>query len=101
MTASHFYDWEEIGDSEDFVKSVTTLGNDLLWLVAQDGNGFVFRGISHEGFLFEKSRSFDDTTLSQSKRCKSLADISRLVESRPELWDKLTDVLKSQIDKPE
>lgn len=101
MTTSHFYDWAEIGDSEQFVNSITKLGNKLLWSVAQDGNGFVFRGISQEQFLLEKSKSYWDTGRRQSKRFKDLADISRLVESHPELWVELTDELKSQIDQPQ
>jgi hypothetical protein len=37
----------------------------------------------------------------QSKRLKDLADIARLVEAHPQLWDLLSDELKQQIRHPE
>jgi hypothetical protein len=33
----------------------------------------------------------------QSKRIKDLADIARLLEAHPDLWDSLTDELKRQL----
>jgi len=36
----------------------------------------------------------------QSKRIKHLGDISRLVESHPELWDGLPPELQTQIEQP-
>ena len=36
----------------------------------------------------------------QSKRIKDLADIARLVEAHPDLWDSLTDELKRQLQPP-
>jgi hypothetical protein len=40
-------------------------------------------------------------TTGQSKRIKNLADIARLVEAHPHLWDSLTHDLRQQIQRPE
>lgn len=69
--------------------------------VAADVHGILLRVASLEDTLTGKILAWSDPKRRQSKRFKDLADITRLVESHPELWDKLTDVLKSQIDKPE
>lgn len=37
----------------------------------------------------------------QSKRLKDLADIARLIEAHPYLWDLLTDDLKQQVQRPQ
>jgi hypothetical protein len=37
----------------------------------------------------------------QSKRFKDIADIARLTEAHPHLWDTLSDDLKQQVQPPE
>ncbi|NLF08275.1 MAG: hypothetical protein GX594_09885, partial [Pirellulaceae bacterium] len=37
----------------------------------------------------------------QSKRIKDLADIARLVENHPKLWNMLTDELKREVQRPD
>jgi hypothetical protein len=101
MTEKRYFDWHTIGDHDDFLRTVAKLGRSLIWSVADDGLGLVFRHDTLEGLVQRKIENWSDPNRRQSKRFKDLADITRLVESHPELWDKLTDDLKSQIDKPE
>ena len=68
--------------------------------VAADVHGILMRVATLEDTLSGKVRAWSDPKRRQSKRIKDLADIARLVESHPELWVKLTDELKEQIDKP-
>ena len=68
--------------------------------VPADVHGILLRVASLEDTLTGKMRAWSDPKRRQSKRIKDLADIARLVESHPHLWDKLTAELKPQIDQP-
>jgi len=68
--------------------------------VAADVHGILIRVASLEDTLTGKMRAWSDPSRRQSKRLKDLADIARLVEAHPQLWDSLTDDLKAQIDQP-
>ena len=65
-----------------------------------DVHGILLRVASLKDTLQGKIRAWSDPARRQSKRIKDLADIARLVESHPQLWDQLTDELKQQIQKP-
>ena len=49
--------------------------------------------------LSGKIRAWSDPTRRQSKRIKDLADIARLVEQHPELWDVLPEGLRQQVQR--
>ena len=68
--------------------------------VAADVHGILMRVASLEDTMAGKIRAWSDPTRRQSKRIKDLADIARLVESHPELWHRLPDELKAQINEP-
>ena len=68
--------------------------------VAADVHGILLRVANLDDTLTGKIRAWSDPTRRQSKRIKDLGDMARLVEAHPELWAKLTDELKEQIDKP-
>ena len=68
--------------------------------IAADVHGILMRVASLNDTLTGKIRAWSDPRCRQSKRLKDLADIARLVESHPHLWEKLTDALKEQIDRP-
>ena len=68
--------------------------------VPADVHGILLRVASLEDTLQGKIRAWSDSARRQSKRIKDLADIARLVESHPQLWDQLTEELKSQVQKP-
>ncbi|MDZ4199640.1 MAG: nucleotidyl transferase AbiEii/AbiGii toxin family protein, partial [Kiritimatiellia bacterium] len=68
--------------------------------VPADVHGILLRVASLEDTLQGKIRAWSDSARRQSKRIKDLADIARLVESHPQLWDLLTDTLKTQVEKP-
>ncbi|MEN6449530.1 MAG: nucleotidyl transferase AbiEii/AbiGii toxin family protein [Thermoguttaceae bacterium] len=71
---------------------------DFPWrAVAADVNGILLRVASLEDTLQGKIRVWSDPERRQSKRIKDLADIARLVETHPELWERLTDELRQQI----
>ena len=80
--------------TEDFYKDFAERG------VAADVHGILMRVASLEDTLAGKIRAWSDPTRRQSKRIKDLADIARLVESHPQLWDSLPKELSSQIDRP-
>lgn len=65
--------------------------------VPADVHGILLRVASLEDTLRGKIKAWSDPQWRQSKQIKDLADIARLVESHPELWDLLTDDLKRQI----
>jgi hypothetical protein len=69
--------------------------------VAADVHGILLRVASLEDTLRGKMQAYADPKRRQSKRIKDLADIARLVESHPELWDLLTDDLRQQVQPPE
>ena len=68
--------------------------------VPADVHGILLRVASLEDTLQGKIRAWSDGRRRQSKRIKDLADIARLVESHPRLWDLLTEDLKRQVEKP-
>jgi hypothetical protein len=69
--------------------------------VPADVHGILMRVASLEDTLRGKIKAGSDAERRQSKRLKDLADIARLVEAHPGLWDFLTDNLKRQIQPPE
>ncbi len=80
--------------TEDFYRDFAKRG------IAADVHGILLRVATLEDTLKGKIRAWSDATRRQSKRIKDLADIARLVESHQQLWDKLTDELKQQVDRP-
>lgn len=69
--------------------------------VAADVHGILLRVASLEDTLQGKIRAWSDPERRQSKRIKDLADIARLVESHPHLWDALPSELKQQVQRPQ
>jgi hypothetical protein len=65
--------------------------------VPADVHGILLRVASLEDTLRGKIKVWSEPERRQSKRIKDLADIARLVETHPELWDSLTDELKEKI----
>ncbi len=68
--------------------------------VPADVHGILMRVASLEDTLTGKMRAWSDSTRRQSKRIKDLGDIARLVEAHPELWPRLTDELRKQLQPP-
>ena len=68
--------------------------------IPADVHGILMRVASLEDTLRGKIRAWSDLQRRQNKRIKDLADIVRLVEAHPELWDLLTDELKQQVERP-
>jgi len=68
--------------------------------VPADVHGILMRVASLEDTLKGKIKALSDSERRQSKRIKDLADIARLVEAHPQLWNLLTDELKKQIRPP-
>jgi hypothetical protein len=69
--------------------------------VPADVHGILMRVASLEDTLRGKMKAWAEPGRRQSKRIKDLADIARLVEAHPHLWDSLTDDLKRQLQPPE
>jgi len=69
--------------------------------VPADVHGILMRVASLEDTLRGKMKAWSEPGRRQSKRIKDLADIARLLESHPHLWDLLTDDLKRQLQPPE
>jgi hypothetical protein len=69
--------------------------------VPADVHGILLRVASLEDTLRGKMKAWSEPERRQSKRIKDLADIARLVEAHPQLWDLLIDELKQQIRPPE
>jgi len=69
--------------------------------IPADVHGILLRVATLEDTLTGKIRAWSDATRRQSKRAKDLTDIIRLVESHPQLWDKLPPELKQQVDRPQ
>lgn len=68
--------------------------------VPADVHGILLRVASLEDTLRGKMKARSEPDRRQSKRLKDLADIARLVEAHPQLWDALTDDLKQQVQRP-
>jgi hypothetical protein len=69
--------------------------------VPGDVHGILMRVASLEDTLRGKMKAWADPERRQSKRIKDLADIARLVEAHPHLWDSLNGDLKRQLQPPE
>jgi hypothetical protein len=68
--------------------------------VPADVHGILMRVASLADTLRGKIKAWGDPQRRQSKRIKDLADIARLVEAHPELWESLTTDLKRQVQPP-
>ena len=68
--------------------------------VPADVHGILMRVASLEDTLRGKIKAWSEPERRQSKQIKNLADIARLLEAHPKLWDSLTDDLKRQIKPP-
>lgn len=68
--------------------------------VPADVHGILLRVACLEDTLSGKIKAWSEPARRQSKRLKDLADIARLVEAHPRLWDSLPDVLKQQVQRP-
>ncbi|HDP36218.1 MAG TPA: hypothetical protein ENN29_14065 [Candidatus Hydrogenedentes bacterium] len=68
--------------------------------VPADVHGILMRAASLEDTLKGKMKAWSESTRRQSKRIKDLADIARLIESHPHLWECLDDTLKQEIQRP-
>lgn len=99
MTEKQFYDWQTVGGTDDVMRFAKTKG-ELVWSIARDGAGFLFRVARLEETLRDKIRFFNKSSLKHSTRLKCLAEIAELVESHPALWDQLPKELQSKIDRP-
>lgn len=69
--------------------------------VPADVHGILLRVASLRDTLAGKIKAWKAIERRQSKRIKDLGDISRLVESHPELWVELPPDLQAQIEQPE
>lgn len=81
--------------TEDFYKDFPSRA------VAADVHGILMRVACLEDTLKGKIRAWSDPARRQSKRIKDWADIARLVEAHPFLWDGLTEELRALLNKPE
>ena len=68
--------------------------------VPGDVHGILMRVACLDDTLKGKIKAWQDPERRQSKRIKDLADIARLVEAHPELWDDLPEQLKDQVHEP-
>ena len=68
--------------------------------VPADVHGILMRVASLNDTLRGKIKAWSEPARRQSKRMKDLADIARLVEAHPQLWDALSDDLKHHIQRP-
>ncbi len=80
--------------TEDFYKDVAERG------MAADVHGILLRVASLDDTLAGKIKAWAEPARRQSKHIKDLADIARLVEAHPELWEGLPKKLRSEIDRP-
>lgn len=69
--------------------------------VPADVHGILMRVASLEDTLRGKIKAWSEPERRQSKRIKDLADIARLVENHPKLWNMLTDELKREVQRPD
>ncbi len=69
--------------------------------VPADVHGILMRVASLNDTLQGKIQAWSDSGRRQSKRIKDLADIARLVEAHPKLWQQLPTTLQAQIQEPE
>ena len=69
--------------------------------VPADVHGILLRVAALEDTLTGKILAWSDSSRRQSKRIKDFADIARLVEAHPLLWDRLPQELRIQVEKPQ
>ncbi len=69
--------------------------------VPADVHGILLRVASLEDTLRGKIKAWSEPARRQSKRIKDLADIARLVEAHPHLWDGLPDRLTQLVQRPD
>ena len=69
--------------------------------VAADVHGMLMRVASLQDTLRGKIRAWSEPERRQSKRIKDLADIARLVEAHPQLWNDLPRELKDEVQEPD
>jgi len=69
--------------------------------IPADVHGILMRVASLEDTLRGKMKAWSERQRRQSKRIKDLADIARLLEAHPHLWDLLTDDLKRHLQPPD
>lgn len=80
--------------TEDFYREFPTRS------VPADVHGILLRVASLEDTLKGKIKAWSAPERRQSKRIKDLADIARLVEAYPQLWDGLPSELKCHLQRP-
>ena len=69
--------------------------------VPADVHGMLLRVASLEDTLKGKIKAWSESGRRQSKRLKDLADVVRLIEAYPRLWNLLPDDLKQQVQPQE
>jgi hypothetical protein len=69
--------------------------------VAADVHGILMRVASLQDTLSGKVKAWSESGRRPSKRLKDVADIARLVEAHPDLWDRLPDALRTEIPRGE
>jgi len=68
--------------------------------VPADVHGILMRVASLEDTLRGKIKAWSEPERRQSKRIKDLADIARLVEGHPKLWEELPEEVQKELWKP-
>jgi hypothetical protein len=68
--------------------------------IPADVHGILLRVASLDDTLRGKIKAWSEESRRQSKQMKDMADIARLVEAHPELWQRLPDKLQKQITRP-
>jgi len=68
--------------------------------VAADVHGILLRVASLDDTLAGKILAGGDASRRQSKRIKNFADIARLIEAHPRLWERMPAGLQQQVEKP-
>jgi len=69
--------------------------------VAADVHGILMRVASLQDTFRGKIKAWSEPERRQSKRINPLADIARLVEAHPQLWDDLPRELKEEVQAPD
>lgn len=80
--------------TEDFYRDFPARG------VPADVHGILMRVASLEDTLRGKIKAWSESSRRQSKRIKDLADLARLIEAHPALWEKLPTEIQALIESP-
>jgi hypothetical protein len=97
MTAKQFYDWQTSGGTDDAMRLVDVLERaDVAWCAI----GGVAVNHWAEQPIVTQLKAWSEPQRRQSRRIKDLADIARLVEAHPHLWETLPPDLKQQLEPP-